>query len=100
MPCFKGIAVSIHANSAPLPEHGMQKQSRLSRISTYIPVPQPEISAESGKPEPAKFAISITLLTPGVPIPYSTPKPTESNPYPKPQFVGTLQPGSDGERGK
>lgn len=99
MPCFKGIAVSIHANSAPLPEHGMQKQSRLSRISTYIPVPQPDISGE-GKPEPAKFAISITLLTPGVPIPYSTPKPTESNPYPKPQFVGSLQPGSDGERGK
>ncbi|KAM0202257.1 hypothetical protein ACHAPA_000077 [Fusarium lateritium] len=94
MPCFKGIAVSIHANSAPLPEHGMQKQSRLSRISTYIPVPQPQL-AESNKPEPAKFAISITLLTPGLPIPYSTPKPSDDNPYPKPQFVGGL-----GERGK
>ncbi|CAG7563567.1 unnamed protein product [Fusarium equiseti] len=96
MPCFKGIAVSIHANSAPLPEHGMQKQSRLSRISTYIPVPQPQL-AESNKPEPAKFAISITLLTPGLPIPYSTPKPSDENPYPKPQFVGGL---NTGERGK
>ncbi|GKT44103.1 uncharacterized protein ColSpa_04284 [Colletotrichum spaethianum] len=90
MPCFKGIAVSIHANGAPLPEHGMQKQSRLSRISTYIPVPQPSINPDSNKPEPAKFAISITLLTPGLPIPYSTPKSTETNPYPKPQFVGGL----------
>ncbi|KAI9151672.1 Septation protein imp2 [Paramyrothecium foliicola] len=100
MPCFKGLAVSIHANSAPLPEHGMQKQSRLSRISTYIPVPQPELSGDSNKPEPAKFAISITLLTPGLPVPYSTPKPSESNPYPKPQFVGGLQGGSANERNK
>lgn len=99
MPCFKGIAVSVHANSAPLPEHGMQKQSRLSRISTYIPVPSPSVPTDSNKPEPAKFAISITLLTPGVPIPYSAPKPTESNPHPKPQYVGALQRGSDGERG-
>ncbi|KAH7319728.1 hypothetical protein B0I35DRAFT_429700 [Stachybotrys elegans] len=100
MPCFKGLAVSIHANSAPLPEYGMQKQSRLSRISTYIPVPQPELSADSNKPEPAKFAISITLLTPGLPIPYSTPKPSPSNPYPKPQFVGGLQAGSSTDRNK
>jgi hypothetical protein len=88
MPCFKGIAVSIHANGAPLPEHGPQKQSRFSRISTYIPVPQPQVDLDSHKPEPAKFAISITLLTPGLSIPYSTPKPTEDNPYPKPLFVG------------
>lgn len=99
MPCFKGIAVSIHANSAPLPEYGIQKQSRLSRISTYIPVPQPTLAA-GNKPEPAKFAISITLLTPGLPIPYSAPKPSESNPYPKPQFVGGLHPGSQNERGR
>lgn len=99
MPCFKGIAVSIHANGAPLPEYGPQKQSRFSRISTYIPVPQPQINPDSQKPEAAKFAISITLLTPGLPIPYSTPKPTESNPYPKPQFVGSL-PTSASERGK
>ncbi|KAL2759497.1 hypothetical protein ACRALDRAFT_1074233 [Sodiomyces alcalophilus JCM 7366] len=90
MPCFKGIAVSIHANGAPLPEHGVQRQSRLSRISAYIPVPQPQVDPETNKPEPAKFAISITLLTPGLPIPYSTPKPTDDNPYPKPHFVGGL----------
>ncbi|GJN71947.1 beta-lactamase-type transpeptidase fold domain-containing protein [Purpureocillium lilacinum] len=100
MPCFKGIAVSIHANGAPLPEYGIQRQSRLSRISNYIPVPQPSLSADSNKPEPAKFAISITLLTPGLPIPYSAPKPTDNNPYPKPQFVGSLNPGSNTERGK
>ncbi|CAG9999115.1 unnamed protein product [Clonostachys byssicola] len=100
MPCFKGIAVSIHASSAPLPEYGMQKQSRLSRISTYIPVPQPQLASESNKPEPAKFAISITLLTPGLAIPYSAPKPSDSNPCPKPQYVGGLTPGSIGERGK
>lgn len=99
MPCFKGIAVSIHANSAPLPEYGIQKQSRLSRISTYIPVPQPTLNP-GNKPEPAKFAISITLLTPGLPIPYSAPKPSEANPYPKPQFVGGLHPGPQNERGK
>ncbi|KAK3994602.1 hypothetical protein QBC44DRAFT_42248 [Cladorrhinum sp. PSN332] len=99
MPCFKGIAVSIHANGAPVPEYGMQTQSRLSRINSYIPVPQPTINAESNKPEPSKFAISITLLTPGLAIPYSTPQSTKSNPYPKPQFVGHL-PSSTGERGK
>ncbi|KAM3458850.1 hypothetical protein MY5147_004408 [Beauveria neobassiana] len=96
MPCFKGIAVSVHANGTPLPEYGMQKQSRLSRISTYIPVPQPSISDDPSKPEPAKFAISITLLTPGLPIPYSAPKPTEANPYPKPRFVGGVLPGIHG----
>jgi hypothetical protein len=99
MPCFKGIAVSIHANGAPLPEFGIQKQSRVSRINTYIPVPQPQVNPESNKPEAAKFAISITLLTPGLAIPYSTPRATENNPYPKPQFVGSL-PSSTGERGK
>ncbi|KAI1411143.1 hypothetical protein F5Y13DRAFT_67322 [Hypoxylon sp. FL1857] len=90
MPCFKGIAVSIHANSAPLPEYGLQKQSRLSRISTYIPVPQPQLNPETSKHEAAKFAISITLLTPGHPIPYTTPKPTAANPHPKPLYAGPL----------
>lgn len=99
MPCYKGIAVSIHANGAPLPEFGVQKQSRVSRINTYIPVPQPQLSAESNKPEPAKFAVSITLLTPDLPIPYSTPKSSDANPHPKPQHVGSL-PSSTGERGK
>ncbi|KAI0198189.1 hypothetical protein F4808DRAFT_266161 [Astrocystis sublimbata] len=88
MPCFKGIAVSIHANSAPIAEHGMQKQSRLSRISTYIPVPQPQLNPDTSKHEPAKFAISITLLTPGHPIPYTTPKSTPENPHPKPLYAG------------
>ncbi|KAI1823492.1 hypothetical protein F4861DRAFT_549685 [Xylaria intraflava] len=90
MPCFKGIAVSIHANSVPIPEYGMQKQSRLSRISTYIPVPQPQLNPETSKHEPAKFAISITLLTPGFPVPYTTPKPTADNPNPKPLYAGPL----------
>jgi len=99
MPCFKGIAVSIHSNGAPLPEHGIQKQSRVSRISTYIPVPTPQLNDDSNTPEPARFAISITLLTPGLAIPYSTPKPTESNPKPKPQYVASL-PSTSGEYGK
>ncbi|KAL2133715.1 hypothetical protein VTI74DRAFT_1841 [Chaetomium olivicolor] len=97
MPCFKGIAVSIHANGAPVPEYGIQKQSRLSRINAYIPVPQPQISGETNRAEPAKFAISITLLTPGLAIPYSTPKATPANPFPKPQLVGPL-PSTTGER--
>ncbi|KAK4145264.1 uncharacterized protein C8A04DRAFT_35978 [Dichotomopilus funicola] len=99
MPCFKGIAVSIHANGNPLPEHGIQKQSRVSRINSYIPVPQPQLAGDSNKPEPAKFAISITLLTPGLAIPYSAPKTSPTNPYPKPQLVGPL-PSSTGEHGK
>ncbi|KAI0096371.1 hypothetical protein GGR51DRAFT_553569 [Nemania sp. FL0031] len=90
MPCFKGIAVSIHANSAPIAEYGMQKQSRLSRISTYIPVPQPQLNPDTSKHEPAKFAISITLLTPGHPIPYTTPKATPECPNPKPRYAGPL----------
>jgi len=100
MPCFKGIAVSIHANGAPLSEYGTQKQSRLSRINSYIPVPQPRLSPESGKAEAAKFAISITLLTPGLAIPYSTPKATDANPYPKPHVVGEMPPAAAGERGE
>ncbi|KAI1343054.1 hypothetical protein F5Y15DRAFT_371938 [Xylariaceae sp. FL0016] len=90
MPCFKGIAVSIHANSAPLAEYGMQKQSRLSRISTYIPVPQPQLNPDTSKHEAAKFAISITLLTPGHPIPYTQPKATDEDPSPKPLYAGPL----------
>ncbi|KAI0888185.1 uncharacterized protein GGS22DRAFT_94312 [Annulohypoxylon maeteangense] len=90
MPCFKGIAVSIHANSAPLPEYGLQKQSRMSRISAYIPVPQPQLNPETSQHEAAKFAISITLLTPGHEIPYTTPKPTAANPHPRPLYAGPL----------
>lgn len=87
MPCFKGIAVSIHANSSPLPEYGMQKQSRLSRINSFIPVPSPTLSEGSAKTESAKFAISITLLTPGLAVPYSAPAPNAGNPEPVPQFA-------------
>lgn len=87
MPCFKGIAVSVHAEGAPLPEYSVQKQSRVSRVSTYIPVPRPVIPQNSDRLEPSKFAISITLLTPGIPIPYSQPKPSLENPHPSPQMV-------------
>ncbi|KAI1458098.1 hypothetical protein F4805DRAFT_147424 [Annulohypoxylon moriforme] len=90
MPCFKGIAVSIHANSAPLPEYGLQKQSRMSRISAYIPVPQPQLNPETSQHEAAKFAISITLLTPGHEIPYTTPKATAANPHPRPLYAGPI----------
>ncbi|KAK8120082.1 hypothetical protein PG999_004202 [Apiospora kogelbergensis] len=83
MPCFKGIAVSIHANGAPLHEHGMQKQSRMSRISTYIPVPSPQLNTDTQKHEPARFAISITLLNPGAPIPYTTPQVHRGQPSPQ-----------------
>ena len=101
MPCFKGLAVSIHTPNGPLPEHSVQKASRVSRISTYIPVPPPTIPADStsNKPEPSTFAISITLLTPGQDVPYSTPKSTPQNPHPKPRLVGGL-PGHGDERGK
>jgi hypothetical protein len=101
MPCFKGLAVSIHTPNGPLPEYSVQKQSRLSRISTYIPVPPPKVptDASSTKPEPSSFAISITLLTPGQDVPYSTPKSSIADPNPKPRVVGGL-PGHGDERGK
>lgn len=98
MPCFKGIAVSVHAEGAPLPEYSVQKQSRVSRVNTYIPVPKPKVQQDSIKPEPSKFAISITLLTPGLPVPYSTPKASATEPYPQPQIVGGL-PGISSQRG-
>ncbi|KAJ9295588.1 hypothetical protein DTO271G3_6044 [Paecilomyces variotii] len=98
MPCFKGLAVSIHTPEGPLPEHSVQRQSRASRIACYIPVPPPKIS-DAGKAEQSTFAISITLLNPGQNVPYSTPKPTPDNPSPKPKVVGGL-PGQTAERGK
>ncbi|KAF2167236.1 hypothetical protein M409DRAFT_54422 [Zasmidium cellare ATCC 36951] len=101
MPCFKGLAVSIHTPDGPIPEHSVQKQSRQSRISTYIPVPPAKVPAGSttGIPEQSTFAISITLLTPGLSVPYSTPKPTADDPYPHPRAVGGL-PGYSSERGQ
>ncbi|KAI9738882.1 MAG: hypothetical protein M1818_005195 [Claussenomyces sp. TS43310] len=100
MPCFKGIAVSVHAEGSPLPEYSVQKQSRVSRVNTYIPVPQAKIpkNTSSNKPEPSKFAISITLLTPGLPVPYSTPKPTPTDLHPRPHIVAGL-PTITSERG-
>ncbi|KAL9096772.1 MAG: hypothetical protein Q9165_001260 [Trypethelium subeluteriae] len=101
MPCFKGLAVSIHTPDGPLPEHSIQKQSRAGRINAYIPVPPAKIpeNSTSNIPEQSTFAISITLLTPGLSVPYSTPKATEEDPYPRPKVVGGL-PGSLNERGK
>jgi hypothetical protein len=101
MPCFKGLAVSIHTPEGPIAEHSIQKQQRQSRISSYIPVPPAKIptNSTSGKPEQSSFAISITLLTPGLNVPYSTPKPSPGDPYPHPRVVGGL-PGSSSERGK
>lgn len=99
MPCFKGLAVSIHTTDGPLSEYGIQKQSRQSRISSYIPVPTPKIDPVSGRPEPSSFAVSITLLTPGQAVPYSAIKSTPDNPCPPAKIVGGL-PGLTHERGK
>lgn len=101
MPCFKGLAVSIHTPDGAIPEHSMQKQARASRISSYISVPPAKVppGSATGKPEQSTFAISITLLTPGLNVPYSTPKSTTEDPYPRPRVVGGL-PGYTGERGR
>ncbi|KAI9843147.1 MAG: hypothetical protein M1837_006600 [Sclerophora amabilis] len=90
MPCFKGLAVSIHTPDGPLPEHSIQRQSKYSRITSYIPVPPAKVPPDSttNKPEQSTFAISITLLTPGLSVPYSTPKPTADDPWPRPKIVG------------
>ena len=101
MPCFKGLAVSIHTPDGPLPEYSIQKQSKFARITSYIPVPPARVPPDSltNKPEQSTFAISITLLTPGLNVPYSTPKPTPENPYPRPRVVGAM-PGHTEERGR
>lgn len=101
MPCFKGLAVSIHTPNGPLSEYSVQKASRLSRISTYIPVPLAKVPLGSSTniPEQSTFAISITLLTPGQDVPYSIPKATPEDPYPLGKIVGGL-PGHTQDRGK
>ena len=101
MPCFKGLAVSIHTPDGPLPEHSVQKTSRLSRISAFIPVPPARIPADSTshRHEPSTFAISITLLTPGQEVPYSTPKPSADDLSSRGKIVGGL-PGHTQDRGK
>jgi hypothetical protein len=90
MPCFLGLAVSIHTPDGPIAEYSIQRQTKHRRITTYIPVPPPKLTAGSIKPEQSTFAISITLLTPGISVPYSTPKPTKDDPYPRPKIVSGL----------
>ena len=92
MPCFKGLAISIHTPDGPLPEYSIQKQGKFSRITSYIPVPPPKVpvASSTNKPEQSTFAISITLLTPGLSVPYSTPRPSIEDPYPRPQVVSGL----------
>lgn len=101
MPCFKGLAVSIHVPDGPLPEHSIQRQSRQNRITSYIPVPPARIPEDSttNKPEQSTFAISITLLVPGQEVPYSEPKATDHDPFPEPKRVGAL-PTTGDERGR
>lgn len=84
--------MSIHTPDGPLPEHSIQKQSRFSRISCYIPVPPAKVPPHSttNEAEQSTFAISITLLTPGLVVPYSLPKPTPENPHPRPRIVGDI----------
>ena len=93
--------MSIHTPEGPLPEYAIQKQTKFSRISAYIPVPPPKIPEDStaNKLEQSTFAISITLLTPGLNVPYSQPAATPENPYPMPRVVGGL-PSSNGERAR
>jgi hypothetical protein len=91
--------VSIHTPNGPLPEHSIQKQSKYARITSYIPVPPAKVPPGATKPEQSTFAISITLLTPGLHVPYSTPKATPEDPNPKAKVVGGL-PGYTNERGK
>lgn len=90
MPCFKGLAVSIHTPDGPLAEHSIQKHSRAGRITSYIAVPPPIVpkGSTTGKAEQSAFAVSVTLLVPGQDVPYSAPKPTPENPYPQGRKVG------------
>ena len=100
MPCFKGLAVSIHTPDGPISEYSIQRQSRASRIASFIPVPPAKLPASNaGKPEQSTFAISITLLNSGQDVPYSAPKPTLENMSPKSKVVGGL-PGQTSERGQ
>lgn len=100
MPCFKGLAVSIHSDG-PLKEISTQRQTRQSRISSYIAVPPAKLvkDADSSRLEQPNFAISITLLTPGLNVPYSAPDATPDNPFPRSRMVGGL-PGQTSQRGR
>jgi len=89
MPCFQGFAISIHTPDGPIPEYGVQQLSRLNRISSYIPVPSLKINQTTGLPDPSTFAISITLLTPQLPIPYAKPVVTRDHPWGIPKVAGS-----------
>jgi hypothetical protein len=78
----------------------VQKQARAHRITSYIPVPPAKTPAGSTKPEQSTFAISITLLTPGLHVPYSAPKATDDDPNPRPKVVAGLPAFGGSERGK
>ncbi|KAI9887320.1 MAG: hypothetical protein M1823_000836 [Watsoniomyces obsoletus] len=101
MPAFKGLAVSIHTSDGPLLEYSIQRQGRHGRITSYIPVPPPKVpsNSTSNRPEQPNFAISVTLLTPGMRVPYSKPRPSSRDGSPQPQLVGML-PEFGGERGR
>lgn len=90
MPCFRGLAISIHTPDGPLPEYSIQRQTRRSRITSYIPVPPAKVrpDALSDIPEQSTFAISITLLTPGLAIPYTNNSAASSDSSPAPQSLG------------
>ncbi|KAI9725276.1 MAG: hypothetical protein M1828_003290 [Chrysothrix sp. TS-e1954] len=99
MPCFKGLAVSIHTPDGPLPEYSIQKQSRQSRIISYIPVPPPKISSSNDetKTEQSTFAISITLLVQNQRVPYSG---RHDDPNASWRYVGGALPDYTSQRGK
>lgn len=98
MPCFAGLAVSIHAPGA-LEELSISRQQRHGRITSYIPVPDSQLGPD-GLPQQSTFAVSITLLSPGMRVPYSSPAPTVENPYPPPPLVVGGLPGTTPQRGQ
>lgn len=101
MPCFKGFAVSIHTPDGPLPEYSIQRQSRYSRITSYIPVPPAKVPPDSlsNKSEQSTFAISITLLTPGMRVPYFKENSTSHDSSPRHKVASHLPDYGD-ERGR
>ena len=87
-PCASLSNPTLDTPNGPLAEYSIQKQTRAHRITSYIPVPPAKVPSGATKPEQSTFAISITLLTPGLHVPYSTPKATPDDPHPRPQLVG------------
>lgn len=98
MPCFAGLAVSIHA-PGPLEELSISRQQRHGRITSYVPVPDPQFDSD-GMPKQAGFSVSITLLSPGMRVPYSASSPTPEDPYPSPGLLVGGLPGTTPQRGQ